>query len=305
MRRSSRKHFAMIIHGARSEREDVRHLIDWVRGKGHVVEAHVTLEPGDATAMAAAAARDGADTVIAMGGDGTVNEVVNGLDGFDTPLGIIPLGTANDFAMQAGIPADADHAMDVILHRKPVCIDTASLNGRRFLNASTGGVGAEATAETPAEAKETLGPMAYAITGVRKFAEFEPYRAAFHGPDLDFEGEFLMFAVGLTRASGGGTLVTPNASVTDGLLDVCIVESMGRADFARLVLKIKRGEHLGEPGVHYAQLPWVTIEADKELSVNVDGETSGATKLDYVARSKDLWVHVAHLPGEGEEAEPD
>ena len=297
MRLNRHRHFSLIIHGARAEREDVRHLIDWVRAKGHVVEAHVTLEAGDATAMAGAAARAGTDVVIAVGGDGTVNEVINGLDGFDTPLGIIPLGTANDFATQAGIPIDADHAMDVILHRKPVRIDTASLNGRRFLNASTGGVGAEATAETPAEAKESLGPVAYAITGVRKFAEFEPYRASFRGRDFSFDGEFLMFAVGLTRASGGGTLVTPNASVTDGLLDVCVVESMGRADFARLVLKIKRGEHLGEEGVHYAQLPSVRIESDRSLSVNVDGESMEVQNLDYVARVKDLWIYVGHLPG--------
>jgi diacylglycerol kinase (ATP) len=302
MIRSRRKHFAMIIHGARAEREEVRHLIDWVRGKGHFVEAHVTLEAGDATSMAAAAARAGADVVIAMGGDGTLNEVVNGLDGFDTPLGIIPLGTANDFATQAGIPTDADHAMDVILHGKPTCIDTASLNGRRFLNMSTGGVGAEATAETPSEAKETLGPVAYAITGMRKLAEFEPYRARFHGPDFSYEGEFLMFAVGLTRASGGGTLVTPNASLTDGLLDVCVVEGMGRADFARLVMKIKRGEHLGEAGVHYAQLPSLTVESEVELSVNVDGESSGARRLDYKSRPSDLMVYVTRLPG-SEEAE--
>jgi lipid kinase YegS len=298
MARSQRKYFAMVIHGARAEREDVRHLIDWVRAKGHVVEPHVTLEAGDATAMTAEAARAGADAVIAVGGDGTLNEVVNGLDGFDTPLGIIPLGTANDFATQAGIPADTDHAMDVILHRKPTRIDTASLNGRRFLNVSTGGVGAEATAETPSEAKESLGPMAYAITGVRKFAEFEPYRARFTGPGFSYDGEFLMFAVGLTRASGGGTLVTPNASVTDGLLDLCVVESMGRGDFARLLLKVKRGEHLGEPGVHYAQIPSVLIEANAPLSVNVDGETSDAKRLDYMSRKRDLWVYLANLPGE-------
>jgi len=297
---SQRKYLAMVIHGARAEREDVRHLIDWVRAKGHVVEAHVTLEPGDATAMAAAAARAGADAVIAMGGDGTLNEVVNGLDGFDTPLGIIPLGTANDFATQAGIPTDADHAMDVILHRKPVRIDTASMNGRRFLNVSTGGVGAEATAETPPDAKETLGPMAYAITGVRKFAEFEPYRGRFAAPGFAYDGEFLMFAVGLTRASGGGTLVTPNASVTDGLLDVCVVEAMGRAEFARLLLKVKRGEHLGEEGVHYAQVPSITIESEAAVSVNVDGESSDAKRLDYVSRKGDLWVYLAHLPGEAD-----
>ena len=292
-----RKHLAMIIHGSRAEREDVRHLIDWVRAKGHFVEPHVTLEPGDASTLAAAAAHAGADAVIAIGGDGTVNEVINGLDGFDTPLGIIPVGTANDFAVQAGIPADADHAMDVILRRKPVRIDTASLNGRRFLNVSTGGVGAEATAETPAEVKESLGPVAYAISGVRKLADFTPYRASFRGPDFAFEGEFLMFAVGSTRATGGGTLVTPKASPVDGLLDLCIVEAMSRADFARMVLKVKRGEHVGEPGVHYAQLPMVSVVSDGPISVNVDGEVSDGNSLDYRARRKDLWIHVAHLPG--------
>ena len=287
----------MIIHGLRSEREDVRHLIDWVRAKGHLVEAHVTLEPGDATKMAAAAAHAGADVVVAVGGDGTVNEVINGLDGYDTPLGIIPLGTANDFATQAGIPADADHAMDVILRRKAVRIDTASLNGRRFLNVSTGGVGAEATAETPPEVKESLGPVAYAISSVRKLADFDSVRASFRGPDFAYDGEFLMFAVGSTRATGGGTLVTPNASPTDGLLDLCIVESMGRGDFARLVLKLKRGEHIGEPGVHYAQLPWLTVVGEVPLSVNVDGEISDAKRLDYHARKSDLWVHVVKVPG--------
>src|SRR6478672_5755586 len=171
------KHIALVVHGARADRADVRHLISWVRDKGHLVEPLATFEAGQATSLAANAARRGVDVVAAAGGDGTVNEVVNGLDGYDVPLGIIPVGTANDFARQVGIPPDPDHAMDVILQRKPKRFDTASLNGRRFLNVSTGGVGAEATAETPATAKETLGPVAYAISGMRKLAEFKPYAA--------------------------------------------------------------------------------------------------------------------------------
>lgn len=294
----SRKHLVLVVHGARSERPDLRHLVNWVREKGHLVELRLTFEGGDATAYAADAARRGADVVVAVGGDGTANEVVNGLDGYDVPLGIIPLGTANDFARQAGIPADADHAMDVILRRKPVRIDTATLNGRRFLNVSTGGVGAEATAETPPEAKEQLGPLAYAISGVRKLAEFDDYRARFIGPDFAFEGDFLVFAVGITRATGGGTLVTPNASATDGLLDLMIVETMSRGEFARTAMLLKRGEHLGEPGVHYIQLPWVRIEGTRPISVNVDGETSDAQLLEYRARRRDLRVHVANIPGE-------
>ena len=216
-----------------------------MRDKGHLVEPHATFEAGEAIAIAADAPRRGVDVVVAAGGDGTVNEVVNGLDGYDVPLGIIPLGTANDFARQVGIPADADHAMDVILQRKPRRLDTASLNGRRFLNVSTGGVGAEATAETPPEVKESLGPLAYAISGMRKLADFQPQHARFAGDGFEYEGEFLMFAVGLTRSTGGGTMVTPMASATDGLLDLCIVEGMSRGDFARMVLRVKRGEHLG------------------------------------------------------------
>jgi len=76
---------------------------------------------------------------------------------------------------------------------------------------------------------------------------------------------------------------------------------MSRADFARLALKLKRGEHLGQDGVLYAQLPAITIDAPEPLSVNVDGETSNARCLEYRAREGDLWVHIAHLPGEPDE----
>ncbi len=294
------KHIALVVHGARADRPDVRHLVNWVRDKGHLVECLTTFEAGQAAAHASDAARRGVDVVAAAGGDGTVNEVVNGLDGYDVPLGIIPVGTANDFARQVGIPADADHAMDVILQRKPRRFDTAALNGRRFLNVSTGGVGAEATAETPAEVKESLGPLAYAISGMRKFADFKPSYARFSGDGFSYEGEFLMFAVGLTRSTGGGTMVTPMASATDGLLDLCIVEGMSRKDFARTVLRVKRGEHVGEDGVQYAQVKHVSIEARDPVAVNVDGEMSNARLLSYRARPRDLWVHVAHLPGESD-----
>lgn len=293
-----RKHIAIVLHGSRAERPDFRHLCSWVRGRGHWLSLHVTFDRGDAEHLAREAAVAGADVVVAAGGDGTLNEVVNGLDGYDTPLGVIPLGTANDFARQAGIPADVNHAMDVILRRKPVRIDTASLNGRRFLNVSTGGIGAEATAETPAPFKESIGGIAYAITGLRKLADYTPTHAVFRSGGFRLECDFLLFAIGSARASGGGTLVTPYASLTDGLLDLCIVEEMSRRDFARIVLRLRRGEHVGDEGVHYVRVPHLTVEGSAPISVNVDGEVSGATTLDYRARPRDLNVHLMHLPGE-------
>jgi diacylglycerol kinase (ATP) len=90
------------------------------------------------------------------------------------------------------------------------------------------------------------------------------------------------------------------ASATDGLLDLCVIGGMSRRDFARMVLRVKRGEHVGEEGVLYAQVKAVTIDAAEPISVNVDGEMSNAKRLTYRARSRDLWVHIARLPGEEE-----
>ncbi|MEP6618434.1 MAG: YegS/Rv2252/BmrU family lipid kinase [bacterium] len=294
-----RKHLTFVVHGARADRPDLRQTVSWVRDRGHAVEVRVTWNAGDAEGHAARAADRGTDVVIACGGDGTLNEVANGLDGRDVPLGVIPLGTANDFARQTGIPEEADHAMDVILRRKPVRIDTASMNGRRFLNVSTGGVGAEATQQTPADAKASLGPLAYAITAVRMLASGSPDRhATFTSDGFGLDVDFLAFAVGSARETGGGNMMTPDASVTDGLLDLCVIETMSRRDFARLSLAVKKGEHLGLPGVHYAQLPWLKVVSTEPLSVNLDGEGSEAKICDYRARRADLLVHVQHLPGE-------
>ena len=293
-----RKHLTFVVHGARADRPELRQTVSWVRQRGHAVEVHVTWNAGDAEQITALAADRGTDVVIACGGDGTLNEVVNGLDGRDVPLGVVPLGTANDFARQTGIPEDADHAMDVILRRKPVRIDTASMNGRRFLNVSTGGVGAEATAETPADAKASLGPLAYAITAVRKLAGNDVRHASFTSQDFALDVDFMAFAVGSARVTGGGTIMTPDASVTDGLLDLCVIETMSRRDFAMLSLSVKKGEHLGLPGVHYAQLPWLKVTSPEPLSVNLDGEGMQVQVCDYRARRGDLLVHVLHLPGE-------
>src|SRR5215203_453278 len=292
-----RRHLAFIVHGARAEFPGLRNVVEWVRAKGHTVRARVTWEPGDGAVLAREAIEAGADTVIACGGDGTLNEVVNGLEGTRVALGIIRAGTANDFARQVGIPDDPNAAMDIILRRKPVVIDTAAMNGRRFLSVSSGGIGAEATAETPADAKASLGPVAYFISGLRKLAGFEPRRALFEAPGLRLEHDFLLFAVGNARATGGGTLVTPRASVRDGLLDVCIVGAMPRKEFAKLVLRVKRGEHLESEGVRYLQVPWFRITSAQPTTINLDGETSELRQAHYEARPRDLLVHLPRLPG--------
>jgi lipid kinase YegS len=291
---ADRKRLCLILHGARSELPALRHLVDWVREKGHTVDVRVTWESGDAERFAreAAATTPAFDVVIAAGGDGTVNEVVNGLAGSDVALGIIPLGTANDFARQAGIPDDVDHAMDVVLQHPAVRIDTAQANGRRYLNVSVGGVAAEVTAETPPEAKESLGILAYALSGLRKLTDLHPYTARFRGHEFDLQCKVLLFAVANGTHTGGGTLVAPKADLTDGLLDLCVVEALPKGDIGRMLLKVRRGEHLGEDGVHYVQLPEVVVSVRRPIVVNVDGETTEARRFVYAARPGDLRIHL-------------
>jgi lipid kinase YegS len=281
-----------VLHGARADRPEVRHLVGWVRDKGIEVVPRVTWESGDATRFAQEAVRDGATAVVAVGGDGTVNEVVNGLAGSRVPLGVIPVGTANDFARQMGIPEDPNHAMDIILRQPAREMDVGEVNGRVFLNVSTGGVGAETTAETSPAAKERLGALAYALTGMKKLGGLRPRRGYFSGPGFEFRGEWLLFAVGNGRITGGGTAITPHASVRDGLLDLCVIEAVPRAEFARLTLLIRKGEHLGHPAVRYAQLPELTVESSRAMAVNVDGEPVNARRLRYRAIPGGLMVHL-------------
>lgn len=291
------RHLVLVVHGARAEAPAIRDLIDELRAAGHDVEPRITLAPGDAVAFAREGADADTDAVVAIGGDGTINEVLNGLDGRTTPMGIVPFGTANDFARQTGIPLDEpSHAMDLILRRRPRRVDTADVNDRRFLNVSTGGVGAEATAETPQEAKEALGILAYAITGMRKFVGLQSTSGRFTVGDESFETRFLAFAVGNARATGGGTIVAPDASLTDGLLDLCVVDDQPRTQFARLLLRLKKGEHLGEEGVRYVQAPEILVETDAPITVNVDGESLTAARFHYRIRPLDLRLHLGHLP---------
>jgi lipid kinase YegS len=282
----------LILHGERALAPELRELVARVRAAGHTVLPRVTWESGDGTRFTRDLVGAGIDTAIAGGGDGTVNEVLNGLTGSETALGILPLGTANDFAVQAGIPSDLAAAMEIILSGEPVRIDTATLNGRRFLNVSTGGIGAEATAETSADTKATFGPIAYALTALRKLTGLQARRARFEGPDWSFESNFLVFAVGNTRATGGGRAITPGASVRDGLLDLCVVEDMRMLDFARISLLIGRGEHVAQDGVHYVQTPRVRITTAAPITVNADGEPMEGHTLEYQAHRRDLRIYL-------------
>lgn len=287
--------------------EGLRRHVEALRTAGSTVRPRVTFEAGDARVFAREAAEEGHDLVIAAGGDGTINEVVNGL--YDhvaegtlatdaiPRLAVIPLGTGNDLAGALGIPGDVDGAMRVATEGQAAPIDVAAINGHRFLNVSTGGFGAAATDDAPTQAKRLLGPFAYVLTALRKFATHPQTSARFTvGGETIYDGAFLAFAVGNTWRTGGGTKITALAQPDDGLLDLCIVQEMGALESLALAPKVRAGTHLDHPGVLYRQVRGVRVESPDELRVNADGEPVDGREFRYEILPRRISVMVP-LPG--------
>lgn len=267
-----------------AEQDEWRSRVESLREAGHAVWPRLTFEPGDAMRQARAFARRGVDLLMAVGGDGTVNQVVNGAlrTEWDGALAVIPQGTANDFAAGLGIPEDADEALEVALSGVPRRLDVGRLNGRYFVNVSTGGFGAVASEEASPEAKRLLGPWAYVATGVREFVELTPSRVRVRTPSgLLYDGDITLFAVGNGKRTGGGNLVTPRAELDDGELDVLIVPGMSRMEFLALIPDLRAGSHLDNPLIKYYRARRVRVESESELSVNADGEPTRGTRFMY------------------------
>lgn len=304
-------HISVIINPPSLEAvEALRAGITRLREAGHTVHPRITFEADDAHRFAWKSAEHGADLVIAAGGDGTINEVVNGLcdwveghaDGAARAprLGLVPMGTANDLAGGLGIRGgDPEEALAIAVAGVPFDVDVARVNGRCFLNVSTGGFGAEATDDASDELKRVLGPVAYLITGVRKFVQLKESRARFSSEgEVLHEGDFLIFAVGNARRTGGGNFVTAEADMDDRLLDLCIVDSMSHVDFVRIAPQIRGGRHVNNPKVTYRKVRSVLVEADEEMTVNADGEPLHGRRFEYGLVPYRLTLMVPETPGE-------
>lgn len=283
--------------------EPLRAIVSGWRRQGHDVRPRATFEAGDARRFASAARRR-SDMIVVAGGDGTLNEVVNGLsrEGPRPRLGIIPTGTANDFAAGLDIPFDAVDAARVVLDGVPRHVDIARVNRRAFLNVSVGGFGATVTREASKGSKRWLGPMAYLVSGLRKLAAAEPREGEFVADgEVVFGGSFLFFAVGNGRLTGGGTVITPQADMGDGRLDLVLVKSLPRMELIGMLPDIRAGEHLDHPAVVHLSALTIEVRTEETLAVNVDGEALDGRMFRYELVPGGVEVMVPD-PTEAEEA---
>ena len=187
----------IILHGKAAGVDAIRDAVLALRHEGHTIEVRVTWEAGDTIRMAQEAVRDGVGALVAGGGDGTLSELVDGLlleeeDGRPRRgIGVLPYGTANDFATACGIPRDDPlAALGLVAQRRPRLIDIGRLGDRAFVNVATAGFGATVTNETPEDLKRLLGGAAYLLTGLTRFGAIGAEHGRFVAPDFEWEGNF-------------------------------------------------------------------------------------------------------------------
>jgi len=247
----------------------------------------VTSGDGDAERAATIAVADGCDALFVAGGDGTLNEAMNGLvtaGGLaEMVVGIVPFGTGNDFAAALGIPLETEPALEILLEGRERAVDLGEVNGRVFVNTSGGGFIAEVSAAVTPQLKTIAGRLAYLIGGAQVLFEFEPVGASVTlspGP-VQVSRSLYTFAVCNSRLIAGGRLIAPNALIDDGMLDVCLIEAMSAIEFVALARKVADGEHVKDPRVLYYQAQSVRVELDRAVHVNTDGEVFEDTRCDY------------------------
>ncbi|MFT3667234.1 MAG: lipid kinase YegS [Pseudoxanthomonas sp.] len=273
----------LILNGKSAGDDALREAVGTMREAGIALDVRVTWEDGDAERYVAEAITDGVDTVIAAGGDGTLSEVATTLAHRDESadalpsLGLVPMGTANDFATAANIP-DAPLAALQLIHKMPAApLDLLRIDAddgpHWCANLASGGFGTEVTVETDEGLKKMLGGLAYLITGIARLGRIEPVRARVRGDDFEWEGDFIALGLGNGRQAGGGQALCPDAWIDDGQLDLTIVPELSGEVAATVGTLVKDGKHAALDRVAVrARLSFVELTAETPFTLNLDGE---------------------------------
>ncbi len=253
----------------------------------------ISTEADDVTRAAARAVDDGCDALYVAGGDGTLNAAVRGLPreqgtGPDLVIGVIPLGTGNDFAKALGLGEDPSSALDALLAPQVVRVDVGLLNGRPFVNTSAGGFVADVSDAVTEGLKDATGKLAYLIGGARALLGSEPFagtlrilEAAVGTPSWDVPLDLQMFAACNARFIGGGYPIAPNALIDDGLLDVLVVPRMPIVEFVGVLQRIAAGSYEHAGGVVHFRAAAFDLELSRPIRVNTDGELLEANRCEY------------------------
>ena len=253
-----------------------------------------TSKSGDGTLLARNAVDDGCELVVAVGGDGTVNEVVNGIAGTGARLGIIPGGSVNVLAREFGIPFDTDRAAEVIASGTVKEIDLAKANDRWFTLMAGFGFDASVVASVLQPVKDIIGSSAYVIKGLEMLPRYDATEITLEMPDQTYSTKAFLVIVANVPTYSYDLKIAPYAFPDDGLLDVCVFERpfTDRIGFMQQISEVFMKRHIEHRSVSYFQTPSVIVRSSPKIMSQIDGDPFSHTpvSVDVVHRALPLIV---------------
>jgi YegS/Rv2252/BmrU family lipid kinase len=253
-------------------------------------------EPSRLRATVRKAIQEGHAPIILGGGDGSVGAAVEALAGRDAALGLLPIGTANDFARTLGIPVDLQEACAVVGRGRVSEVDLGMANNQHYVNVATVGLGAEVARRISPAVKRVAGALAYPAAAIGALVQHQPFAATLTFPDGDYPPasyeRLLQVAVGNGRFYGGGMIVSPEADISDGTLDVYALELGPARELAEVALRWRSGEFTDLDAVGHYRTRRVRLETRPELEVNLDGELCERTPALFTLHPRALRVIV-------------
>ncbi|RCW72013.1 diacylglycerol/lipid kinase family protein [Saliterribacillus persicus] len=270
--------------------DDVREMLISL---GYDVIIRETEKEFDATHFAMEACERKLDFVVAMGGDGTINEVVNGLasESYRPKLGIIPLGTVNDFARALHIPLKPKKAIELI-RKSPQAtpVDIGKINDTYFMNIIAIGAIAEATFQVSVEQKSKLGPLAYLVEGVKSLAEEATFDIEICADDEEITEKSMLVLVALTNSVGGFEKLASDAEVDDGLMHIFIMKNLNAMEILNVVGSTITGKLSDNENIIYKKYSQAKISSTRELTANIDGDEGENLPLNLEVLPKHIHI---------------
>lgn len=211
--------------------------------------------------------------ILIAGGDGTVDSLVNAMmkRNIDLPVGILPVGTANDFGTFLGISSDVKEACAQILNSKPKSVNIGKINDKYFVNVASCGLFTDVSQKTDINLKNTIGKLAYYLKGLEELPNFRKLKVKLKSKEVNYEGDMYLVLVFNGQTAGGFKLAT-KADVTDGFLDVILIKAIAIRNILPLFVKILKGDHLDSQQVIYFKTDDLVIECNASIVTDIDGE---------------------------------
>jgi diacylglycerol kinase (ATP) len=248
-----------------------------------------TTRIGEAELVARRGVEEGFEKIVAAGGDGTVNEVVNGLAGTNATLGLLPIGTMNVFATELGLPVhDLELCWNIIQHDSTRVVDLPKANQKFFVQLAGVGLDAQVVKETSAKLKRSFGPLSYLISAAQ-IAARQPPRLFLQSDDATVkEGSFVL--VGNGRLYGGPFPFFKHAVIDDGKLDVVVFKSLGYLEIIKYLQDVVFSSEIRVPEIEYFQTSRLRVESDQSVPVELDGELVGNCPVEFSLEERSLRV---------------